>query len=493
MFSTGIRQLQKRLLSTASNSSNASSLKTADIFIVGGGPAGLSLATAIKSSSVLDKFKTVLVDAGKLSEKVAPFYTNPPSEYHNRVVSLTPRSKDFLTKKLGVSLLEDRIQPYDGLYVTEGSSHARLSIERQSMLYMIEILNIQSSLMHHLKQMNLPESSFSLKEDVKVTNIEYSRPEDPHSWPIVTLSNGDRYETRLLVGADGFNSPVKKFSGIHQQLWWYNTFGLVATLKLASAPSSSSNPTHKLKGWQRFLKWGPIAHLPLPGDNASLVWSTSGNELSKLLLAADPKVFAALINAAFILDEADLEYYFKALANQSGSSTEAPTNEELLADIKGRIEDVWNTLGDDSQIESCYPPQVVDIVPDTRARFPLKFSHADTYIAERIALVGDAAHTTHPLAGQGLNMGQHDVEQLTKALEHGALRGLDIGSKLCLEPYWGFSYGFNATRLGMADILHKLYGTDAWPVVQLRSLGLDITNNLGFLKNTIGDILSGKE
>lgn len=490
MFSTGFRQLQKRLLSTAANSSNPSSLKTADIFIVGGGPAGLSLATAIKSSSVLDKFKTVLVDAGKLSENVAPFYTNPPSEYHNRVVSLTPRSKDFLTKKLGVSLLEDRIQPYDGLYVTEGSSHARLSIERQSMLYMIEILNIQSSLMHHLKQMNIPESSLSIKEDVKVTNIEHSTPEDPHSWPIVTLSNGDRYKVRLLIGADGFNSPVKKFSGIHQQLWWYNTFGLVATLKLASAPSS--HPKLKLKGWQRFLKWGPIAHLPLPGDNASLVWSTSGNELSKLLLAADHRVFAALINAAFILDEADLEYYFKTLATQTEPLTEAQ-NEELLSDIKGRIEEVWSTLKDESQIETCYPPQVVDIVPDTRARFPLKFSHADTYIAERIALVGDAAHTTHPLAGQGLNMGQHDVEQLTSALERGALRGLDIGSKLCLEPYWGFSYGFNATRLGMADVLHKLYGTDAWPVVQLRSLGLDITNNLGFLKNTIGDILSGKD
>lgn len=464
-------QLVRKLATT-------SSAKVTDVLIVGGGPAGLTLATAIKNSPTLTKYSTTLVDASDINTKVASFYDNPPDYYTNRVVSLTPKSLNFLTHQLGVPLMQNRIQSYDGLYVTDGLSNGTLDLSKDEMLYMIEILNIQASLLHRIKEMNC--QGLEIKDNVKVESIKSSEPGNPQSWPLVTLSNGEVYKTRLLVGADGFNSPVRKFSGIPSRGWQYNTFGLVASLKL-----DPDMPIPKIRGWQRFLKTGPIAHLPLPGPNATLVWSTGGEKLSRLLLSLDPKVFSNLVNAAFVLEDADLEYYYKKLEDGSIG------NEEIIDDIQYRIETVHDSLKDVSLIDEYYPPMVTDIVENTRARFPLKLSHADKYCSDRIALVGDAAHTTHPLAGQGLNMGQHDVEELTKALETATLRGLDIGSLLALEPFWGNSYPFNNVRLGMADKLHKIYHTDSLPIVALRTLGINITNQIQPVKNAIINTLTG--
>ncbi|CAL9737493.1 ubiquinone biosynthesis monooxygenase Coq6p, mitochondrial [Monosporozyma servazzii] len=470
-----------RKLATASAAKSVA--KSTDIMIVGGGPAGLTLATGIQESPLLSQFKVTLVDGNDIVGKVGSFYDNPPDHFTNRVVSVTPQSMKFLTEKLGVPLMKDRIQPYDGLYVNDGVTDAHLEVEREEMLHMIEILNIQSSLLHKLSNTSMNgENKVNIIDNCKVESITSSVEGDPTSWPLVKLANGETYKTRLLVGADGFNSPVRKFSGLYSRGWQYNTWGLVATLKL----DPQCLPIYKLRGWQRFLPTGPLAHLPLPGDNASLVWSTGGNEMSSLLMEMEPKLFVKMINAGYILSPTDLQYYMDAFRDGT------MTTENLIEDIDVRINQVYNELKDESLIDEKFPPLVVDVVPGTRARFPLKFSHADSYITDRVALVGDAAHTTHPLAGQGLNMGQHDVEQLLKALERATLRGQDIGAMLSLEPFWANSYAFNNVRLGMADKLHKLYHTDFAPVVALRSLGLSFTNNFSPVKNLIADIMTGK-
>lgn len=455
--------------------------KITDILIVGGGPAGLTLATGIQESPVLSEYNVTLVDGNDILNKVGEFYHNPPSYFTNRVVSVTPQSMKFLTEKLKVPLIQDRIQPYDGLYVSDGITDAFLEIEREEMLYMVEILNIQSSLLHKLTT-NSIASKVNIIDNCKVKSITSNVEGDPTSWPLVELANGDIYKTRLLVGADGFNSPVRNFAGLYSRGWKYDTWGLVATLKL----DPQSLPVYKLRGWQRFLPTGPLAHLPLPGDNVSLVWSTSGDEMSSLLMEMDPKLFVKMINAGFILTTTDIQYYLQAF--KEGTLT----TEQIIEDIDDRINQVYCSFKDETQIDEKFPPLVVDVVPGTRARFPLKFSHVDSYVTDRVALVGDAAHTTHPLAGQGLNMGQHDVEQLLNTLERFTLRGQDIGAMLSLEPYWAYSYGFNNIRLGMADKLHKLYHTDFTPVVAIRSLGLSIVNQLSPVKNFIADIMTGK-
>ncbi|QLQ78773.1 hypothetical protein HG537_0B01220 [Torulaspora globosa] len=468
----GIARVCSRGISTKSSEV----AKLTDILIVGGGPAGLTLAAAIKSSPKLQHLRTTLVDGADLTGKVAPFYDNPPADYTNRVISLTGPSQRFLQDKAGVSLMEDRIQKYDGLYVTDGCSTATLDMEQDSMSCMIEILNVQSSLLKRLSDLELDADSFQLVDKTKVASIEYSTPNDTGSWPLVTLDNGDVYKTRLLVGADGFNSPVRKFSKIPSRGWFYDRFGVVATMKL-------EYPPYKIRGWQRFLPTGPIAHLPLPDDNATLVWSTT-EPLSRLLVSLPPEQFTALVNAAFVLEDADMQYYYKQLSDGKMST------EELLADIEFRTEQVYESLQVQDLVDEVYPPTVKSILGHTRARFPLKLSHADTYCAERIALVGDAAHTTHPLAGQGLNMGQGDVEALLNALENAVSRGSDIGSLLALQPFWADRYPINNMLLGMVDKLHKIYGTDFAPVVALRSIGVNFINNFPPIKNLIRGTLS---
>ena len=217
------------------------------------------------------------------------------------------------------------------------------------------------------------------------------------------------------------------------------------------------------------------------------MWSTT-EPLSKLLTSLPVEQFTALVNAAFVLEDADMKFYYKQLENGTMST------EELIEDVNFRTEQVYDSLQVEELVDEIYPPKVATVLSESRARFPLKLSHADTYCGERIALVGDAAHTTHPLAGQGLNMGQGDVEALVDALERATSRGSDIGSLLSLEPFWAERYPINNMLLGIVDKLHKIYSTDFAPVVALRSAGVNIINNFPPVKNLIKGILgeSGK-
>jgi len=135
------------------------------------------------------------------------------------------------------------------------------------------------------------------------------------------------------------------------------------------------------------------------------------------------------------------------------------------------------------------PPLIISIEPDTTASFPLRFNHADAYIGEgagsRTVLVGDAAHTIHPLAGQGLNMGLGDVESLAWCIQESVLQGGDIGSHTALLPYARERYFENHKLMSAVDKLHKLYSSTLEPVVWARSVGLEVLNELDYLKAAI--------
>ncbi|CCH58358.1 hypothetical protein TBLA_0A05650 [Henningerozyma blattae CBS 6284] len=454
--------------------SASKSPKLTDVFIVGGGPAGLGLATGIKTSSKLKHLNTVLVDGGDIKGKVAPFYDNPPDFYTNRVVSVTHPTREFIEDKLGATLRKDRIMSYDGICVTDGVSKGLIDMERPGMAWMVEILNVQSSLLNRINQ--LKPSGFNLLDKTKVVDIKYSDPEDASSWILVSLDNGETYKTRLLIGADGFNSRVKTFSGILSQGWFYNKSAVVATMKLDMEPL-------KIRGWQRFLPTGPIAHLPLPGDNATLVWSTT-NELAKLLTSIPVEQFTELVNAAFVLEDVDMKYYYNQLMNGKMTTT------ELKEDVQFRTNQILASLSDESMADDIYPPPITDVLDHTRAKFPLKLFHADTYCQERIALLGDAAHATHPLAGQGLNMGLCDTDALVRALESATDRGLDVGSLFALEPFWSERYPINCKLLSLADNCHKIYSNTFPPIVGMRTLGANIINQIGPIKDYISGTLS---
>lgn len=365
-----------------------------------------------------------------------------------------------------------RVQPYQEMQVWDGVSDARISFDWDSarslltprkpsqpttIAYMIENVNITSALLTRLEELG----GVDIFSSTKLDSIELGTDTeqlDLSSWPILRLSNGKTLAARLLVGADGANSPVRTFAGIPSRGFDYNRHGVVATLRLEGP--GWGGPGHKI-AYQRFLPTGPIAMLPMPGNTASLVWSTTPERAAKLK-SLSPNDFVAMVNAGFRLSPTDLEYLHTMPSDQGNEiawrEKHSPVNSRSI------------------------PMRVTGVQPGSVAPFPLRMRHADTYTGERVALVGDAAHTIHPLAGQGLNQGQGDAAALVQTISHAVRTGQDIGSTLALESYNSERYAENNAMLGVCDKLHRLYSVGSGPLVGIRSLGLTAVNAMGPLK-----------
>jgi 2-octaprenyl-6-methoxyphenol hydroxylase len=244
----------------------------------------------------------------------------------------------------------------------------------------------------------------------------------------VFLSDGQQVRARLLVGADGRGSGVAARAGIRRQGWDYGQTALVAAI-VHDLP-------HEGIAHQYFMATGPLAILPLPGRRSSVVWSETH---------ANAQAIAALDDPGFL-------------------SVLRPRFGDFLGDIA---------------------------VAGRRFSYPLSLSLAERYAAPRVALVGDAAHGVHPLAGQGLNLGLRDVAALAEVLVEAARRGEDIGSELVLERYQGWRR-FDATSLALGmDVVNRLFATDNGLVSAIRGLGMEAVASLpvlrrGFMRQAAG-------
>lgn len=439
-----------------------------------------STDTALGASPATSHLKIALIEGLDLAK--AKLDASSPDKYSNRCSSLTPASVRFL-QNAGVweHIDQSRVQPYEGMQVWDGITNSRISFDwaevagsfqrtqtpaSRTIAYMIENLNLTTALQKRLAELG----GADVISPVKVESIklgEDTEELDLRSWPILTLSNGQQMGARLLVGADGANSPVRSFAGIESRGWDYGRMGVVATLKLEG--KGWAGPDSKI-AYQRFLPTGPVAMLPMPGNMATLVWSTMPDRAMKLK-QLKPEDFCAMINAAFRLSMVDIDYMHTITEGQ-------------------KEEFDWRVQHTPVR-ERDVPMRVVDVQAGSVAPFPLKLRHADTYTTERVALVGDAAHTIHPLAGQGLNQGQGDVASLLKIIEEGVKTGQDIGSQLALEQYTSERYAANNAMLGVCDKLHKLYSFDSGPLIPLRSLGLKAVDKLGFLKGFLMSSAAG--
>lgn len=443
----------------------------ADIVIIGGGPAGLTLASAVKNSKILSKYKTVLIEGSNLIEPLDQFAASPPKNFMNRVVSVTPTSIDFL-KKIGAwdHVKIERTQNYNTIKTYDGVSGAQLEMDSQDLATMIENFNIQSGVYQRILELNndSPDNELNIIDKTKVLSIDKDVTSE---WPIVHLENGDSIKTRLLIGCDGNNSPARKFAQIESRGWSYNRWGIVGTCKY-----KDDNLFREATGWQRFLPTGTFALLPMPDNWCSFVWAVPP-ELSNVLMKLSDDKFLAMMNAARKLDVDELDYLYQLAREDSP---------ELINEVNWRL----NLSNEKSADEDAYPVELESIIPNSRGKFPLKLTHADSYVEERVALVGDAAHTTNPLAGQGLNMGQGDAKSLIETLERSTERGLDIGNRMALEPYFSERYIPNHVLLGVVDKIHKIHSTDFPPIVWARSLGVNAINNLPFVKDLLVDTIS---
>jgi 2-octaprenyl-6-methoxyphenol hydroxylase len=235
----------------------------------------------------------------------------------------------------------------------------------------------------------------------------------------VTLGSGAGIEASLLVAADGKRSALRQRAGIKCVGWSYPQIGIVTTVAHTKA--------HHGKAVQHFLPCGPFAILPLTGNRSSIVW-TEDSVRGKAIMAAHEDRF---------LDE---------LAKRFGLR---------LGEI---------TLA------------------GPRQSFPLDLQLARSFVADRIALIGDAAHVVHPLAGQGLNIGMRDVAALTETVIDATRLGLDLGAAPQLERYQRWRRFDSAFSAAVMDGLNRLFSNDSAPLRTLRDLGLGLVDRVPPLK-----------
>lgn len=274
---------------------------------------------------------------------------------------------------------------------------------------MTENTNLQRALLRKIEQDGA--GRVVIAENSKVSDMRMG---EGARW--VGMKCGDRWvRGGVVVGADGFNSPVRAFSQIESFGHAYDTHAVVATLRHSAIDNHTA--------FQRFLPAGPIAFLPLSRDATTMVWSTSP-ALASAYKALGAERLTVMVNLGFFMDEASLdEVNAQVLAShQRGTQVDA----EMLA---RRWDDVLMSLT--AEQARSLPPPIASIAPKSVASFPLKMSHAESYIGERAVLVGDAAHTVHPLAGQGLNMGLADVKVLGETWEAVRRQGGDLGEFRC--------------------------------------------------------------
>ncbi len=240
--------------------------------------------------------------------------------------------------------------------------------------------------------------------------------------PQATLADGRALRARLLVGADGFASRVRDFAGIRARASDYGQKAIVAVVQ--------TQEPHQETAWQRFLPTGPLAFLPLRDGRCSIVWSATSAE-AECLSALDDAAFRAALGEAF--------------GHRLGDIVE--TGERVL--------------------------------------FPLRRQHAEPYVKPRVALVGDAAHVIHPLAGQGVNLGLGDAGVLAQVVADALARGRDPGLPHTLRRYERARKGEVVAMMTAMDGFKALFGSRLAPLRMARSLGLNLVDAATPVKTAI--------
>lgn len=417
---------------------------------------GSAMACSLGMDPNLCDKKILLLEAGhkKVMDKV-------PDPYSTRVSSISPGSATLLAG-IGAwdSITEMRCKPYKKMQVWDACSDALIIFDKENledeMAYIVENDVVVAAL---TKQLDGLSDNVQVKYKSKVVKYKWPMPHqavDSIPWVQVALASGETLQTKLLIGADGQNSMVRRQLGIPTVKWNYDQSAVVAVLRL-------SEPTENNVAWQRFLPTGPIAMLPLSDTESSLVWSTS-HQLAEELLQLDEESFVDAVNSAFWSNENQSD-----LVETAGSM------------FRTALSALMPSAGSPRQL----PPSVAAIGPKTRVMFPLGMGHASEYIRHRVALIGDAAHRVHPLAGQGVNLGFGDVACLTQILSQAAFNGKDLGAMQHLLEYETERQRHNLPMMTAIDLMKRLYSTDAAPVVLLRTFGLQATNMLPTLKEQI--------
>lgn len=252
------------------------------------------------------------------------------------------------------------------------------------------------------------DSGATVLEETAVADVTYDR-----DAARLSLENGGTVTARLVIAADGRESPLRASAGIEAVRWRYRQVGIVCAVE--------HELPHKGIAHEHFLPAGPFAILPMTGNRSSIVW-TEREELAPEIMALDDAGFARELRARF-------------------------------GDFLGRV-------------TPC----------PGRWAYPLSVVHARSYVGDRLALAGDAAHAIHPIAGQGFNIGLRDVAALAEVTIDTLRLGLDPGAPEPLSRYERWRRPDNTMMLAVTDSLNRLFSNDITPLRHARDLGLAAVN-----------------
>ncbi|KGY08756.1 FAD-dependent 2-octaprenylphenol hydroxylase [Vibrio sinaloensis] len=384
-------------------------MQSVDIAIVGGGMVGLALAAAFKETEL----RIAVIESREPDELLA--------DLPDVRVSALSRSSENILRNLGAwpGILSRRYSPYSAMEVWEQDSFARIEFDAQKLAqpdlgHIVENRVIQLALLEQVKQ--LPNVSLFMPSKCSTMAIGESE-----AW--LTLDNGQALTAKLVVGADGANSWVRKQQDIPLTHWDYGHSAIVANVWTAEA--------HERVARQTFTPQGPLAFLPMGESNmSSIVWSTEPNRAEKLIALSDSEF-----------------------------------NKALTAEFDARL-------------------GLCEVVGE-RFAFPLKMRYARDFVVERVALVGDAAHTIHPLAGQGVNLGMLDAASLAQEVISLWQKGEDIGSKRNLRGYERWRKAEAAKMIAAMQGFKDLFSGGNPAKKLVRGIGMTLVSQLPGAKDEI--------
>ena len=383
-----------------------------DIIIVGGGLNGSLMAIAAANIG----FSTIVLDSKDNEARIE-------NRFDGRSYALALSSVRLLKNLNIFEDIIDKSQPIldikilDGKLV-QGPSQFSLHFDNNEihdgpMGQMVEDRFIRKALFTKINK----NEQIDYKFNSKVTEHKKQS-----GYISVTLDNGKKLDTKLLVGADGRNSELANRAEIKKSGWKYNQSALVCAIE--------HEADHNGVAWQYFMPSGPLAVLPMTGKRSCIVWT-------------EQNANAKAIN---LFDETR---YTKILAARLGN---------FLGKFK--------IIGD-------------------RHTYPLELSIADQFIDERLALIGDAAHSVHPIAGQGLNAGFKDIAVLAHIIQDAHYRGEDLGSLGVLKRYEEWRRFDSAQLAYSTDLFNKLFSNENEALRLARNIGLKLLDSIPVAKRNI--------
>ena len=382
-----------------------------EITVVGAGVVGSSLACLLSKQGI----KVTLLDRG------SPLSLSKSSILQERTLALNLSSVN-LFKELNIwHELKKQTTPFERMFVWDSKGSSPLEflaeeVKKKELGYIIS----NNTILKSLNKLIQDSPKITLKQQTELSGIDIKENEI-----CISFLGGERISSKLIIGADGINSTLRKKAKIKTRTWSYDQRAFVAGLK--------TEKFHEYTAWQLFTPTGPIALLPfdlMEGSNISLVWS------------------------------AEIDYAEKL---------QKLTQKEFVKELEEKTEQILGKI---------------DLKTDIRS-FPLNQLHAKSYFSERIALVGDSAHSFHPLAGQGLNIGLSDVTSLSAVLIKARRSGLDIGSKRTLKDYERSRKIPNLTMAALMELFKEGFETsDPW-VKLARNFAFNMATKNSTLKKRV--------